>query len=176
MKRFLAVFTVLCLCLTMTATAFAVAPEAMVEDSTATLDYLNYEFPEGAEVVYQSEYGVVFRTPESATSTLADTSYPFKVEFSKNDTTLQTRQVTNPHWLGGECSGKFQMICEGNPYADASGQMLLYASNGTSLLATSFLNNGDTYEFHFNTIGKSLTLSCIPYRTPVKTTYILELY
>ena len=172
MKRFLAVFTVFCLGLTMTATAFAVESEVTAETEATTVDYLNYEFPDGAEVLYQSEEGVIYYTEDVSYS--ARTSYPLEVEFSSGDTTLRRMEISNPHLLGGTCEGSFRLVCSN---ANASGQMLLYNDRGTQLLATRILSPSDgEYRFSFNSVGTKLILSCIPYRTPAKTTYICNLW
>ena len=50
---------------------------------TNSVDYLNYDFPEGAEVLYQGEDGVIYTNPSDSNGEISETATARAVEYSQ---------------------------------------------------------------------------------------------
>ena len=72
MKRFLALCITLTMCLMVTVSVSA-AEVKNLENESEKINYLNYDFPDNAIVLYQSENGVVYQSKEELTSKIVST-------------------------------------------------------------------------------------------------------
>lgn len=148
MKRFLSMMLVITLCLITTTTAFAAEPEA----DNSEIDYMNYDFPADAKVIYQGEEGVIYQTHETTTS--ARTMQYNGVWISAGKQPMGTFGITNPHTLVKTTEGTFKIESE---YSGAKAQMIL--RSGTAALANKTLTakDGDV-RFSFKSNTKNLTV------------------
>lgn len=146
MKRFFTLCMVLCLT--------AITTVSVAEAASKEIDYLNYDFPKDAIILYQDKDGVIYQSKEESSITPRSTEYNsawVNAGFAKTG----SFSITNPHPLGGTTNGTFKI--ESN-YSNASGQMKLH--NGVTLLASKTLSvsNGDVH-FSFNTVGSNLVVT-----------------
>jgi hypothetical protein len=148
MKRFFTLFMAVCVCLATSTVAFA------AESEKVDIDYLNYDFPDDAIVIYQGEDGVVYQTNEESTNSARSMQYESVwVDAGKTDT--GNFSITNPHPFGGTCEGTFKIESE---YSSASGQMILH--NGLNSLANKTLSASDgDVRFSFNSVGSNLVIT-----------------
>lgn len=156
MKRFLALCITLTMCLMVTVSVSA-AEVKNLENESEKINYLNYDFPDNAIVLYQSENGVVYQSKEELTPKIVSTKST-EYNYAWVDAGISKTgsfSITNPHYLGGTTNGTFKI--ESN-YSGASGQMVLH--NGVTLLANKTLSasDGDVH-FSFNTIGSNLVIT-----------------
>lgn len=155
MKNIVRIFSLvmaLCLCLgVMSMSAFA-AESTDVEP----VDYLNYEFPEGAVVLYQGVDGVIYET-ESANS--VEEASTRAVEYNQvwldaGEWANSSFNVTNPHPLNGDGFGRLRLESQ-----DSSVRMQVTVSNGmNTLLGTTTIRVGTDVTFDFNTFGSEIVV------------------
>ena len=78
-KRVFTLIMVLCLC-TISTNVFAAEVSGT---ETNSVDYLNYDFPEGAEVLYQGEDGVIYTNPSDSNGEISETATARAVEYNQ---------------------------------------------------------------------------------------------
>ena len=148
MKRIISLIMMVCLCALMSVAAFASG------DESTKVDYLNYDFPEDAVILYQGKDGVVYQTHTASSQSARSTEYgSVWVDAGKSKT--GNFKMKNPHSLGGTTEGTFKIESE---YSKASGQMVIH--NGMTLLASETLSAADgDVRFSFNTVGSDLVVT-----------------
>lgn len=123
MKRFKRIFALMMvLCLSTVSTTVSFAAETGLADKTERENYMNYEFPEDAEILYQSEDGVVYLTNEPSEIQPASNyqSGSKRVEGGKFE--HGSFSITNPHTLIKTTEGCFSLD---STYGDAAADMIL---------------------------------------------------
>lgn len=159
-KRFMALITALCLCVLSTSTAFAAGNSNMyAKDSTEenSVDYLNYDFPDDAKIIYQGEDGVMYQTHESSDvispQSARETQYN-GAWVDKGKQATGNFSITNPHTLIKTTEGTFKIASD---YSKASAEMILLG--GVSALADKTLSVADgDVRFSFKSNVKNLTV------------------
>lgn len=92
MKRFFTLCITLCLCL------IAISTASASEVASKETDYLNYDFPKDAIILYQDEDGVIYQSKEESDITPRSTEYNsawVNAGVAKTD----NFNITNPHSL-----------------------------------------------------------------------------
>lgn len=155
-KRIITMILSLCMCFgTFSSNVFAA--EVLDTNANQATDYLSYSFPEGSEVLHQSEDGVIYTTDsdcfEGSASTKAVKYNQVWIDAGKTKSGSFT--VPNPHRLGGKGQGRLRL--ESN---DSKVQMQVTVSNGgTALyLGTTTIGVGKDVVFDFNSISSSLVV------------------
>ena len=156
--RIFSLIMALCLCIgTMSMSAFAAETADTVEANE--VDYMNYDFPEGAEVLYQGPDGVIYTSPSSSEATSEQMSTR-AVEYNQvwldaGESRISSFNVTNPHPFAGDGFGRLRL--ESN---DSSVTMQVTVSNGgTSLyLGTTTIRVGTDVTFDFNSFSSELVI------------------
>ena len=155
MKRFLALILALCMCLLPT-TAFAM--ESVEEES---IDYMNYNFPEDAIVLYQGEDGVVYKTTSKSQN--IDLASARAMEYGSvwidaNQAKTGTFYVKNPHTLINNTWCTLKVQCEDSV---ASVQIIMYG--GTTILFNGRIKAGNEVNFSFKNNAKSIVIDYSTY-------------
>ncbi len=151
MKRFLALILALCMCLLPT-TAFAM--ESVEEES---IDYMNYNFPEDAIVLYQGEDGVVYKTTSKSQN--IDLASARAMEYGSvwidaNQAKTGTFYVKNPHTLINNTWCTLKVQCEDSV---ASVQIIMYG--GTIPLFNAPIKAGEEVNFSFKNSSSSIAVN-----------------
>lgn len=155
-KRVFILIMVLCLC-TISTNVFAAEVSGT---ETNSVDYLNYDFPEGAEVLYQGEDGVIYTNPSDSNGEISETATARAVEYNQvwidaGRVVSSQFAVSNPHRLGGNGFGRLRL--ESN---DPSVKMNVSVSNGSTALylALQTISVGSDKEitFDFNSLSANL--------------------
>ena len=107
MKRFITAILTFCM-LIMPITAFA-------KGNDVTTDYMEYDFPEDAVVLYQNSDGVVYQTHEGEEISTYSTEYE-SVWINKGKYSSGNFPITNPHTIINKTQGTFKIESE---YKDA---------------------------------------------------------
>ena len=147
MKRIFAFLVALTLCFSFSSNVFA------ADANAESIDYMNYNFPEDAKILYQGEDGVIYQSKEE---NYASKSMQYNYVWINAGTSKTGNfSMTNPHPLGGTTNGTFKIESD---YSNASGQMVLH--NGIFLLAdeTLSVSDGDVH-FSFSTVGSNLVVT-----------------
>mgnify|MGYP004461899219 FL=1 len=143
MKKIFAFIMACCMALCVSGIAYAAEPENKT-------DYMNYDFPEDAIVLYQGEDGVVYQSKTSARSMTYESKW---IDAGKNE--LGTFSITNPHPnIFTRTNGTLKVE---STYKDACVDIKLYA--GGKLLFSKYVYQTDG-EVHaeFNSISKDITI------------------
>lgn len=153
-KFFMALITVLCLGSVSTVPTFAAEGEAI---ETNEIDYLNYDFPDDAKIIYQSEDGVVYQTHESPKTVSIKTARATQYNAAwvdKGKQALGNFSITNPHTLVNTTEGTFKIESQ---YSGARAEMIL--CSGASAMADKTLSASDgDVRFSFKSNVKNLTV------------------
>ncbi|MCI9038761.1 MAG: hypothetical protein HFJ29_02600 [Clostridia bacterium] len=108
MKRFISF--VLTLCMVMCITPISIAMEVPNDSVAKEIDYMNYDFPEDAVILYQSEDGVVYQSKEQ-TSKASDGNLVSRwIEAGGSKTGVMS--IKNPHTLVNTTNGYFVATSE----------------------------------------------------------------
>ena len=156
-KRFFAFFMVLCLCCA-TTTITALASEVVNTTDTDEVDYLNYDFPEGAEILYQGKNGVMYLVDSNEEISARSVEYN-QVWINADTKVDSTFNVKNPHPFGGTCNGRLRLESE-----DKRVKMTVFATGGISSLlmptTTITVGDGDSKDvlFSFNNVSSEITI------------------
>lgn len=163
MKRFMATLVALIMSFVAVTPAFA--------SETGEIDYLNYQFPDDAVVIYQSEDGVVYQSKESPASVTGTSSMEYNgVWLNAGNNSMGSFSITNPHpSLFTTTQGTFKI--ESN-YSSASAEMVLYASTSALTDKTLSASDGDVH-FSFKSLHSGLTVRYYPHS--VSNTYGMRL-
>lgn len=160
LKRFMALIISLCLGILSTATVFAAEDYSVSTGSNiaeSEVDYLNYDFPDDAKIIYQGEDGVMYQTHEGASvaSTQSTRSTEYNgVWIDKGKNPMGSFSITNPHTLINTTEGTFKIESD---YSGASAEMILMG--GVSVLADKTLSASDgDVRFSFKSNSKNLTV------------------
>ena len=132
-KKILSLAMVLCLSLATTTIAFAAETNSVAEQ----VDYLNYDFPDDAVVLYQSEDGVVYQSNEVTPWT----TYHNSKTITGGRYEQSSFSITNPHTIINTTNGTFRVESD---YSGAAADMLL--SDGANILTNQVAvkpSNGD---------------------------------
>lgn len=155
MKRFYVLFVALFLCIFPT---MAFATEPIEEVNSDYVDYMNYDFPEDAVVLYQGEDGVIYQSKEQSDTTALASTYSMVYESTWiNAGKYQTGNfsIQNPHTIINKTQGTFKIESE---YSGATAQMVLHS--GISLLANKTLKASDgEVHFEFQSHAKDLVIT-----------------
>lgn len=161
MKRIFALLMALCLLCATTVTAFAAEPT-----TTDKVDYLNYEFPDDAVVLYQSEYGVMYQSEQKSAelaSLASDMTFNYiDIPAGHWSGVDHPFDIENPHWMPFTTTyGTFKIESD---YSNAEVEMVL--RNGQNNYATKFVSiqNNDIH-FEFVSSAKNLIVHCFPQNT-----------
>lgn len=160
MKRIFALLMALCLCCVTTVTAFAAEPV-----DADKVDYLNYEFPEDAVVLYQGEDGVMYMSEQKSAelATLAsDTTYGY-VYFDPGHWNISKDfSIENPHSMPFTTTyGTFKIESD---YSNAKVEMNISNNQTTYATYDVSIQNNDIH-FEFQSITQNLTVRCYPKST-----------
>ena len=153
MKKFrhlLAFLLTLCLCVTMTTTAFAAESKMATNDQP--FNYLNYEFPEDAQILYQSEDAVIYTTNTDSQMTRAVEHNQVWVDAGRVKTGSFT--VTNPHPWGG--TGECRLRLESNA-SNVSMNISVYAGL-TVFLASQHIDTSKDIVFAYNVLKSDFVI------------------
>lgn len=152
-KRNFALFMVLCMCFCMVPTTVFAAEPTPSEGK----DYLNYEFPEGAVVLYQSKDGVIYTTPSMDTDSeqMSFRSVEYNQVWVKaGDNDAGSFNVTNPHPFGGNGFGRLRLESEAS---NVSMDVQVFAGMST-IKSGIVIGVGEDVTFDFNTWSSELTI------------------
>lgn len=147
MKRFWSIIMIFCL-FTFSMPAFAASENQELNVAEEEVNYMNYNFPDDAVVLYQKDDGVVYQTHDG------DEVVPYSTEYESvyipaGKHPMGTFNITNPHTITNKTEGTFKIE---SSYKSASAQFIL--SNGITLLAnkTIYAKDGDVrFSFKCNT-------------------------
>lgn len=150
MKKFIALALALCLAFSATLVAFAATP---TKDEK---DFMNYNFPEGSIILYQSEDGVIYQSKDknavnSSTITPREMTYE-SVWIDKNKYTQGVFYVENPHtWIWSTTNGTLKLQSE-----DSSVAVDLVVSAGVNTVFNNIIRptDGDVHIEFSSTAGK----------------------
>lgn len=154
-KNITRIFTLLlalCMCFSMmSTTAFAATSDPIEKD------YMNYDFPENAEIIYQSEDGVIYSTPsedisEEQISTRTLTYNQVWVDAGQNDAGIF--YVTNPYPSGTEGFGRLRL--ESNA-SDVTMQVVVSAGLNVFVAQTT-IKVGTDITFDFTSKNDEITV------------------
>lgn len=174
MKRFMAFLFAICISVmtvpASVADATSFGGENCVENGE--IDYMSFNFPDDAVVLYQGEDGVIYQsaseTAERASleeaSTLSDSPYYNAIWLDKGDNSMGTFSIKNLYTLVNTTNGVFKIESD---YSDAEVGMLLRNSAGTEALVgltTVRVKDGDI-SFSFKSHSSNLTVHYYPYKT-----------
>lgn len=167
MKNIRKIFTLmmaLCLCFA-TMSMETLAAEIENANGTENVDYLNYTFPEGAEILYQGEDGVIYTIDSNMVSNASarDVKYN-QVWLNAGKRTGGTFKVENPHRLGGQGEGRLRLESE-----DDSVTMDVVVSNGgtSAYLGKTTVKVGTDVVFEFNSISANLVVNYYPNKVSI---------
>ena len=156
MKRFKRIFALMMvLCLSTVSTTVSFATDTIPAVQSEEEDYMNYDFPEDAVVLYQSEDGVVYQTKE-LNEARATSDFQFnqkRIEgglYVSGDFTL-----TNPHTLIKTTEGVLEMD---SAYTNAKANVIVRPGTGTGIFLNKMpLKVSDGY-VHFSFKSKVKTV------------------
>lgn len=159
-KHFMALITALCVCMLFASTAFAAENSnisAKASNEKSNVDYLNYDFPDDAKIIYQSEDGVIYQTHESPEAISLQSARATQYNAAWVDKGKQATgnfSITNPHTLINTTEGTFKIESD---YSKASAEMILVG--GVSALADRTLSAADgDVRFSFKSNVTNLTV------------------
>lgn len=161
MKNITRIFTLimaLCLCLgTMTTNVFAA--ENISTSEAKEVDYLNYDFPDGAEILYQGVDGVIYSTASTNDFAVTRAVQHNQVWLNAGSWDIGTFNASNPHRLGGKGFGRLRLES-----TDSSVQMQVMVSNGgtSTYQSLTTINVGTDITFDFNSISSELVVHYWP--------------
>lgn len=149
-KRSLAIVMAVCFGMALTTTVSVAEAEQV--------NYMNYDFPDDAVVLYQGEDGVIYQSKEKSTAnknlSLYSTNYASVwIDAGKFET--GSFGIENPHTIINKTNGTFKI--ESN-YSGATAQMILH--DGIFTLANKTLSaaDGDVH-FEFNSHTRDLIIT-----------------
>lgn len=156
---------ILCLGVLPTTVAFAAEDTSAKNNNETqqTTDYLNYDFPEGAEILYQGKDGVVYTIDSNLSNdeqTLSASSRSVKhnqVWLDAKSWKSSSFSVDNPHPFAGNGTGRLRL--ESN---DSSVMMNVVVSGGAFTFCTADVRVGTDVVFDYNYAGSSLTVHYYP--------------
>ena len=124
------------------------------------VDYMNYDFPEDAKVLYQGEDGVIYQSKEGSKFQKGAASVEYNYAWlNPGVNTMGSFNITNPHPLGGTTNGTFKIESD---YSGASAEMILSSALFAYADITLSASDGDVH-FSFNHVGSSLTVRYYPH-------------
>lgn len=156
-KQIITIILSFCVCFGVFSSNVFAAEMQHDNNALQTVDYLNYDFPDGAEVLYQAEDGVIYtiQSDYSETSVTQRAVEYNQIWIDAGKTKIGSFTVSNPHRLGGNGDGRLRL--ESN---DPNVKMSVTVSNGsTSLyLGTTTIGVGNDIVFNFNSISSKLVV------------------
>lgn len=162
MKRIFALLMALCLLCATTVTAFAAEPTNPDE-----VDYLNYEFPEDAVILYQGKDGVVYMSEQKSAELAA---------LDSDDDYFNFVDIPAGHWSGNN----FEFPIKNPhlmPFTTTYGTFKIESDYGSAKVRMNISNNSTTYatrdvsiqdneiHFDFKSSSQDLTVRCFPLAT-----------
>lgn len=161
MKRILALLMALCLCCATTVTVLAA-------DSTTSneVDYLNYEFPADAVVLYQGVDGVIYQSEQKSAelaSMTSDMTFNY-VDFPAGHWTgTKTFTIENSHWMPFTTTyGTFKIESD---YQSAEVHMILDNGMTTTYADKNVSISNNDIHFEFKSSAQNLNVKCFPTNT-----------
>lgn len=158
MKKIIAIAMALSMLLVMIPGASAA--EASFETSTTEVNYMEYDFPDDAVVLYQGEDGVIYQSKEESNnigSTRAMVYESVWIDAGKHGS--GTFSIENPHTLVLSTNGTFKIESE---YDNARAQMILHDGIFTYANETFRACDGDIH-IEFTSHTKDLVISYLVY-------------
>lgn len=128
------------------------AAENPISSVAAEVDYMNYDFPEDAVILYQGEDGVIYQSNEQTADD--EGIVPYSTEYANvwinaGEYKASYFTIKNPHTIINTTQGTFKIESD---YANATAQMVL--TDGITTLANKTLkaSDGDVrFSFKSNT-------------------------
>lgn len=136
----------------------AMAAEVHEEQAKEEVDYMNYDFPEDAVILYQAEDGVVYQSKEeSLNANTGITTYAMEYEsvylVGGKHSTGQFN-IKNPHTIINTTQGTFRVDSE---YAESKVDLLL--TDGLKALAAKYVKPTDgEVRFSFRSTSSNLVI------------------
>lgn len=150
--RIFTLFLALCMCFSMmSTTAFAATSEPIEKD------YMNYDFPENAEIIYQGEDGVIYSTPSENVSEeqISPRTLTYnQVWVDAGKTEADNFYVTNPYPSGSTGFGRLRL--ESNA-SDVTMQVVVLAGLSVFVAKTT-IKVGTDITFDFNSTSNEITV------------------
>lgn len=110
MKRFISFVLSLCMVMCITPISMATAAEIPNDSAAKEIDYMNYDFPEDAVILYQSEDGVVYQSKERTTKASDGNMVTRWIEAGGSKTGVMN--IKNPHTIVNTTNGWFSVSSE----------------------------------------------------------------
>ena len=154
MKKLIAFVLALCLTFSATLVAFAATP---TKDET---DFMNYDFPKDAIILYQGQDGVIYQSKEKNSIT-ADSVTPREMTYEsvwidKNKYAQGVFYIENPHpWIWSTTNGTLKLQSE-----DPSVAVDLVVSAGVTMVFKNTIRpaDGDVH-IEFSNIANKITIN-----------------
>ena len=147
MKKFCSLLLVVCLSLFIPVQSYAM-------ENNNEYDYMNYDFPEDAIVLYQGQDGVVYQSKiEDKLDNNRSMQYNYAwIPAGQHPT--GTFGMTNPH-QNGTTEGTFKIESD---YSNAKAQMTMYGGAGFHIVTKYVKASDGDVRFSFNSSASGLTI------------------
>ena len=162
MRKFLALSLALCMSMVFSTVAFATEPTVLPDSEN--VNYMDYDFPSDAVVLYQSEDGVIYQSNEEKSSTDTPSTRATVYEsvwIDAGEHKTGNFSIENPHTIVNTTNGKFRIESD---YANATAQMVLHDGIFTLANETLKASDGDVH-IEFNSHSKNLVITYYVQRT-----------
>lgn len=149
-KQILTFILALCLC-------FGTAPiNVMAADNSncETVNYMDYTFPKNAEVLYQSENGIVYVTNAGTELTAQTRAMEYnQVWIDKGKIKSGVFTVKNPHPLNGDANGTLKLESEASNV-----KMDVVVSAGVQTVKTTTISANQEVHFSYNSFSSEIAV------------------